>query len=273
MVTISVDKKLCTGDGKCVDVCPINILKMNDDRVPEFVTGGADTCIKCGHCFSVCPHGAITLESANPKDALILDPSKLPAAGQVKLFLKGRRSVRRYTDEPLDAALINELLDIARYAPSGINRQPVSWAVLQGTEKVHELTRLVIQWIDELLAAKSDIASAYRFSRLSETWKQGKDLICRGAPCLVTAYGVKDDPMVPPSCTIAATYLELAAFGLGLGACWAGYVQMAANMDERVKKFMGIPARAAVGAVMMVGHPKHQYMRIPPRNPAKVIWK
>jgi nitroreductase len=89
----------------------------------------------------------------------------------------------------------------------------------------------------------------------------------------VIAYGTKEDPMVPSSCLIAGTYLELAAFGFGLGACWAGYVNMAINMDEDTRKFTGLPARATAGAVMMVGYAKYRYQRIPARNPAKVIWK
>ncbi|MFA7705985.1 MAG: nitroreductase family protein, partial [Candidatus Omnitrophota bacterium] len=109
--------------------------------------------------------------------------------------------------------------------------------------------------------------------RLVGAWKNGEDLICRNAPCIVIAQGIKDDPIVPQSCTIAATYLELAAFGCGLGACWAGYVNMAINMSERIRKFTGLSSHATAGAVMMIGHPKYRYSRIPMRNPAKITWK
>jgi Fe-S-cluster-containing hydrogenase component 2 len=42
MITIEVDKKTCVGDGKCVEICPMHILKMNAERVPEFVSGCED---------------------------------------------------------------------------------------------------------------------------------------------------------------------------------------------------------------------------------------
>ncbi|MFA6282204.1 MAG: nitroreductase family protein [Candidatus Omnitrophota bacterium] len=274
MINISVDKKSCVGDGRCVEICPIQILKMNEkERLPEFIPGGGEVCINCGHCFAFCPKGSIKLSTMDVKDAFSLDYSKLPSPEQVKLFLKGRRSVRCYKNDPVSREAIEEILDIARYAPSGINRQPVSWSVLMGKEKVHELGELVVKWIEGLLAAKSEMAAAYNFERLVEAWKNKKDLICRNAPSIVTAYGVKDDPMVPASCLIAGAYFELAAFGLGLGACWAGYVNMAINMDMEVKKFVGLPARAQAGAVMMAGYPKYHYARIPVRNPAKIIWK
>lgn len=273
MITIEVDKKTCVGDGKCVEICPMRILKMNVERVPEFIPGGGEACINCGHCFAFCPRGSIKLSTMDVKDVLRLDYAALPNAEQMELLLKGRRSIRRYKDEPVTKEIIEKLLDIARYAPSGINRQPVSWTVLMGKDKVHELGGLIVEWIEELLEAKNPMAISFRFDRLLGAWKNGEDLICRDAPCMVIAYGLKDDPMVPQSCTIAATYLELAAFGFGLGACWAGYVNMAINMSEKIKKFAGLSSQVTVGAVMMIGHPKYRYSRIPMRNPAKITWK
>lgn len=274
MFMIEVDKKTCKGDGKCVEICPIHILKMNEKtRLPEFVPGGAEVCINCGHCFAFCPPGAIKISNMDAAKSMRLDHSKLPTAEQVELFLKGRRSVRTYKDEPVAKETVEKLLDIARYAPSGINRQPVNWVVVMGKDKVHALTALTAKWMEGLLAANSPMAEAFSFDRLVGSWKKGEDSICRGAPCVVIAYGIKDDPMVPQSCTIAAEYLELAAFGLGLGACWAGYIQIAVNMSDEVRKFAGLSARASAGAAMMVGHPKYRYARIPSRNPVKVIWK
>lgn len=42
--------------------------------------------------------------------------------------IKGRISVRAFTDAPLPEALLREILDVARYAPSGGNIQP--WRVI-----------------------------------------------------------------------------------------------------------------------------------------------
>jgi nitroreductase/NAD-dependent dihydropyrimidine dehydrogenase PreA subunit len=274
MVTINIDEETCQGDGKCVKICPMQILKMNVGKpIPEYVPGGSEKCINCGHCLAICPHGSITLSTMDPREVADLDHAKFPGIDQVELFLKARRSIRNYSDEPMTKELIEKLLDIARYAPSGINRQPVNWVAIIGKDKVHDLGNFVCKWMEGLVETKSPMAESLRFDRLIEQWKKGEDLICRNAPSIVIAYGVKDDPMVPASCLIAGTYLELAAFGLGLGACWAGYVNMAINMDEKTRKFTGMSARATAGAVMMIGHPKYRFHRIPARNPAKVIWK
>jgi len=273
-MALTIHKNTCIGDGRCVEACPIQILKMDPEKkIPEFIDGGEQACIHCGHCFAVCPVGAITLSSMDPQQALAVDPLRLPGKEEAKLFLKGRRSIRCYSHEPVSKKTVEELLDVARYAPSGINRQPVNWAVLDGKDKVHELSGRVIAWMEGLLAADVDFARSYNFQRLVNAWNTGQDLICRNAPCVVTAYGVKDDPLVPPSCLIAGTYLELAAFGLGLGACWAGYVNMAVNADPGIRKFIGLSPRATAGAVMMIGYPKYRYARIPSRNPAKILWR
>ncbi|MDD3345157.1 MAG: nitroreductase family protein [Candidatus Omnitrophica bacterium] len=274
MITLKVDKKTCRGDARCVEICPFGILRMNEkENVPEFIPGGEEMCINCGHCFAFCPPGSIELSTMSEGDCMRLDYSRLPSPEQVELFLKGRRSIRIYKDQPLAKESIEKILDCARYAPSGINRQPVSWLVLDNKDKVQEVAASVITWMEELAAAKSPMVESFRFDRLIKSWKEGKDLICRNAPCLIVAYGVKDDPLVPQACTISAAYLELAAFGFGLGACWAGYVQIALKMSEGVRKTAGLPGRAEAGAVMMVGYSKYRYSRIPARNTAKVIWK
>lgn len=274
MNILNVDKTSCKGDGRCVEICPLHILKMNDKkRVPEFVDGGGDACINCGHCVAFCPPASLSLSSMDVKKCAKLDHSKLPTAEQVELLLKGRRSIRIYKEEPLKVEMIEQLIDIARYAPSGINRQPVNWAVVEGKEEVSKLSGLVIKWMEHLLANKVPMAESFGFHNHVAAWKRGEDWICRGAPVIIIAYGLKDDPMVPQSCTIAATYLELAAFGLGLGACWAGYVNMAINMSDEARKFVGLSSRATVGAAMMVGHSKYKYSRIPLRNEATILKK
>ena len=272
MITMKVDRKTCKGDGRCAQVCPLQILKMNEG-VPEFIPGGGEVCINCGHCFSSCPHGAITLSTMSVDAARPLDYAALPNAGEVELFLKARRSIRLYEDRPVSKESVEKLLDIARYAPSGINRQPVSWLVVMGKDRVHELAGSVVQWMDGLIKAKSPMAESFRFDRLVESWNKGKDLICRGAPCVIIAYGIKDDPIAAQSCIISGEYLELAAFGLSLGACWAGYVTVGINMSDGVRKCAGLPSRGQAGAAMMIGYAKYRYSRIPVRNPAKVIWK
>lgn len=49
--------------------------------------------------------------------------------------IRQRASTRAFLDKPVDRALIETLLDAARWAPSGVNTQPWQVAVVTGQPK------------------------------------------------------------------------------------------------------------------------------------------
>jgi len=51
-----VDADKCDACGSCVDVCPVEAIKLNDKAVIN-----ADECIDCGTCVDECPNEAIAL--------------------------------------------------------------------------------------------------------------------------------------------------------------------------------------------------------------------
>ena len=53
-----------------------------------------------------------------------------------------RRSVRRYTDRPVDDAVLNEIVRTAIYAPSAHGREPYKIVVVRNPETLAELDRL-----------------------------------------------------------------------------------------------------------------------------------
>ena len=58
---IAVDAALCLRDGLCAMVCPLGIMKADDDGLAVVDENLAKRCIACGHCVSVCPSGALSL--------------------------------------------------------------------------------------------------------------------------------------------------------------------------------------------------------------------
>lgn len=53
-----VDKEKCAGCGTCVDGCPVEAIKVVDDKAVV----DKDTCVGCGACVDACPCEAIKLE-------------------------------------------------------------------------------------------------------------------------------------------------------------------------------------------------------------------
>ena len=56
-MAVTIDKEKCTGCGACVDVCPVDALKLENDKAVV----DPETCIDCGTCVDECPVEAITL--------------------------------------------------------------------------------------------------------------------------------------------------------------------------------------------------------------------
>ncbi|MBU2499225.1 MAG: 4Fe-4S binding protein, partial [Proteobacteria bacterium] len=51
------DEDLCSGCGECLEICPVDAVKLEDDvaKVDQ------EWCIGCGVCDTVCPSGAIKI--------------------------------------------------------------------------------------------------------------------------------------------------------------------------------------------------------------------
>jgi nitroreductase len=197
----------------------------------------------------------------------------LPAAAQVSHLLKSRRSIRTYQNKPVEREAIMELLDIARYAPTGHNAQPVRWLVFEKAEDVRRLAGLTVDGMRPLVESNSEIAQAFHLDRVVDAWDGGIDRVLRGAPHLIVAYGPAELPVSESSCTIALTYLEIAAYARGLGACWAGYFNFVSSFYAPLQEALALPEGHACFGAMMIGRPEYGYHRIPARNEAVVTWR
>ena len=62
------DRERCTGCGECVEICPVNVIKMEGD----FPVVDKEWCIGCGVCAIPCPVSAVKLvrksDAIPPKD-------------------------------------------------------------------------------------------------------------------------------------------------------------------------------------------------------------
>ena len=65
--------------------------------------------------------------------------------GDIIDVISGRKSIRRYTDEPIPDELLDKILEAARWAPSGENEQPWKLIVIKDPEtrvKIGEIARI-----------------------------------------------------------------------------------------------------------------------------------
>ncbi len=267
----TLNESLCAKDGVCTRVCPVGVLTRGASGGPAVRPGAR--CISCGHCLSVCPKGALSLDGVAAEALEPLAPDWRLDLARVSQLLQGRRSIRAFREEPLPREVLEQMIALAQYAPSGHNAQPLSWTVLSGTQAVRRVAQATVEWMRESIAAGAPLAAALGMPALVSACEAGVDMICRQAPHLVVVHAPADFPAGSHFGAIAMTYLELAALPLQAGTCWAGFVMIGAGASPEVHATLGLPAGQRCAGVAMAGRPAVTYRRIPRRKQPRITWR
>ncbi len=274
MSLFSIDEVKCKRDGICASECPIRLIEVKvGSSIPTPVADAEERCVKCGHCVAVCPHGAFSHAALKTADFPPVRKDMALTAEQAEHFLRSRRSIRTYRDKAIERDKLEKLISIARYAPTGTNSQQVKWLVVNSLEKVKDMAAMTVDLMRHMIANKNPLAERYRLANVVTRWESGIDIVSRDAPALVVAYAPKDYGLAQVDCTSALSYLDLAAPALGLGCCWAGFLMIGASYWPPVQQALSLPEGNATFGIMMIGHPKYQYYRLPPRNEANIKWQ
>jgi nitroreductase len=243
----------------------------DENTLPKIPDAKAPMCIRCGHCEVYCPSQALLLNE-RPEERIPLPAGAgTIAPDDMGFYLRKRRSVRHFTKDPVPKEKILAVLDIARYAASGGNGQPVDWIVVHDPKKVQKIAGLTIEWMKTLVNSTHPM-SGY-VPMLIKQFEADYDVICRGAPHLVVATIPEGNPMAQTDAIIALTHFDIAAPAYGIGTCWAGFVAMAAWNYEPLQKAIGIPGGRKSAYVLMFGNPQYKIYGIPRRKPLKVTWQ
>lgn len=271
MDVIEVNNEKCIRCGLCVKACPVYIISLNKG-CPDVNKRMNALCINCGHCEAICPKEALRLTAELPENSYKGARTEFTKE-QFGEYLRRRRSIRRFKENPVSKDIFAELLDMVRYAPSGSNLQPLEWIVVYDSEKVKKLAALTIEWMKDARDGKvSSPLPVYYFDFALKAWERGEDPILRKAPHVVLTYPHKASPINLIDSTIALTYFELSLPLYELGSCWAGFLQMALASSSELKKEIGVALDSNCLGAVMLGYPEYKYKGVPRREPLKVRW-
>jgi len=161
--------------------------------------------------------------------------------------IKGRRSVRAYTDEGVPDEAIEKILDAARWAPSAGNLQSWEFVVVRDPEAKRRLAEAA--WGQRFVARAPVVI-----------------VVCANQKRSARGYGERGASLYCIQDSAAATQnMLLAAYALGLGACWVG-----AFDERRVAEVINAPSGVRPVAIIPVGRPAER-PRPPPRMPLEKV--
>lgn len=256
----NVDKELCIQCGECVTDCPYSILEMVDDY-PAVNKEKEGQCIECQHCFAVCAPGALSILGLKPEDSTPLE-GNLPDPAALETLMKGRRSVRRYKDEPVETALIDQIMDTVRNAPTGVNNRGVLFTLVEDQAAMAKLRTETYEGLRKTVAAGALPPGLEFFEGILNAYDNGVDILFRNAPHFLVASSPKKSPSPMADCMIALTYFELLAANHGLGTVWDGLAKWALlDLAPESGKLLGIPEDHTVGYMLAFGKPAVKYHR------------
>jgi nitroreductase/Pyruvate/2-oxoacid:ferredoxin oxidoreductase delta subunit len=269
---VEFDVSKCTRCGLCVQVCVGKVIS------PE--TGSVDhaNCMRCGHCLAICPEDALSLGGSRGERITLrpVDPEAFEG------LVRSRRSLRIFREGDIPRAVIDRILALLAYAPTGTNSRAVGVTVLASRPRVEEFVAAVMGFFMRAASildnpvlrpfiglalgrqtARKALSSAHRYlSRYGE----GKDILAHGAPCVLVFHAPRGAPTGEQDCIIAATTAALHAETLGLGSCFNGFIVYGLRSNRALRRGIGIPEEDRVYSSLLLGYPGVAYRRVPPRE-------
>ena len=244
---------------------------------------------ECGHCYAICPEGAIILEGYADIETSELGREPAVEGSSMMALLKGRRSGRLFTPEPVSREHIEELIEAASCAPSAHNAHLVRAYVYRDEKTVGEISEgtrghyrrllkmfgrpgLPLMWrlmgydpgeLEELKVA---------FALLLEPAKRD-EILNYGSNTILAFTAPRRNTLAVGDAWIAAQNAVIHAEAIGVANFYNGFIIMAATQSRPLRKVMGIPRDQKVVAVLTLGYPKRRFRREAPRKTMPTTWR
>ena len=151
---------------------------------------------------------------------------------KISEIIQSRYSVRCFSPEPIPEELLLEILEAGRWAPSAQNKQPWRFIVIQGRERIKELS---------LHCGLIGLSNFF----------------IRSAPCVIIACAdtrrslrINGMDYYLVDTAIAFQQMMLAAWEHGIGSCW-----MAAFSERIMHKWLDLPKSWKIVGLSPFGYP------------------
>lgn len=255
-LNFKIDENKCIHCGLCVKECIVSAIEYNQNGFPKAVR--EKNCIKCQHCFSVCPSGAISIFD---KDADKSEKVLTQSPDMVLNLIQSRRSIRKYKQENIDKDTLDKLKNMLKWVPTGCNYHKLHFSFIDDIEVMNKFRDHVNQKVTNALTKTPIKAISDKFAMYTQAFINGEDVIFRGAPHMLVVSNSLKAPCMQEDAVIALSYFELYAQSLGIGTCWCGYAQLCMKLFPELNEFLDIPEGYKSCYVILFGPKDIKYPR------------
>ena len=179
-VSIIRDKKICSGCGLCVSICPVKAITFSDD----VLTVDSESCIKCGLCYACC-HRSFFPKELNKNEASVEKGNKyLKEFNSYKDIYTAQTNDDSIKKVAQDGGIVSSLLKIA------FKEELIDNAIVVGETKnelsLKPLPFLVQNEVDLLKSGGTKYSNAHVLKILHDA-KNFKKIGIVGTPCVLQA--------------------------------------------------------------------------------------
>ncbi len=178
----------------------------------------------------------------------------------------GRRSIRKYTQEPVSDEDLKYIIDAGLYAPSGVDLQPWFFVVIKSPEQLDRLYSVMGGVSDAMTDNLKE-----RFARHPQVAEDSLKFIRQlggAVVCMLVFWQKqkyeKSDSTIYQSIGAAIENVLLAARDRGLGSCWLT-APLESGHAEQIRE-MFAPEHGQLAALLTIGHKSPDYKEFTPRR-------
>ncbi len=160
--------------------------------------------------------------------------------------IKKRRTIRKYLKKAVPEEALLKCVDAARLSPSGRNRQPLRYVIVNDPKFLKQVFT-TLSWAMDLpdyYPTEENMPRAYIVILLD-----------------------KNTPTPIHDASIAAMSISLVAYDEGLGSCILGSVDR-----EKLRKILKVPDGLAIALVVALGYPAENPVVEPVKDGATNYW-
>jgi len=154
--------------------------------------------------------------------------------------IEARRSIRKYKSVEIDKKIVDRLIEGARLAPSGNNRQPWHFILVTNRETREKIARTAHSQTWMLTAPLFIVCIADIKARMES---DDEFYVDEETASFELKRAIRDT-------SIAIGHILLEAVSLGLGTCWIGWYT-----QKEIRPILGIPEDKFVLGIITVGYP------------------